>query len=600
MPGTTFTFDVFERITGPVKRIGDSFKKANAPLDRFRQKLNVTPKSIQKLENELAELNHKKRQSFSTKEIRIFNQQIAATERKIDQLNGGFGRIGSLGNRLKNSFSGVGGLMAGAFAVGGVTQFGGKVIDTISEFEKYEAVLTNLFGNSSMAKTVLNDITDFASKTPFQVNELTDSWVRMANQGFTPNMQQMTKLGDLASATGKDFTQLSEAILDAQTGEFERLKEFGIKASKSGNKVSFTFKGVKKEVDFTSDSIQKYLLGLGDLNGVQGASAAIMGTTGGRLSNLSDKWTQLQKTVGELFLPVIIWAINSLGVFVERLKVAVSWIGENKAMIKGWAVSIGTVVGGFLALWGAAKLFLAIKGMIATVTVAWSLFNGALGISKIAMIAFNIVASLNPIGMIVIAIGLAIGALVALATNFGGFRDFMIGLAKMFWKFHPFSWITNLVEKVFPNFFSNVKSVFGKIWNWLKTNLIEPLTSWFSGIGDFLGFGEIKMPSIADVNSSSESSTGSLLNDSDPYSVLTKGVDSSSTGNQKGTSKKPIGSKIDTMVSGVSGNIKNININIEKQVETMVFKTQNLAMSEMQVRSFMTRLITNAVNDVNF
>jgi len=59
----------------------------------------------------------------------------------------------------------------------------------------------------------------------------------------------MVKLGDLASSTGKSFDQLAEAVLDAQTGEFERLKEFGIKASANGDKVTFSFKEQKTTVE---------------------------------------------------------------------------------------------------------------------------------------------------------------------------------------------------------------------------------------------------------------------------------------------------------------------------------------------------------------
>jgi hypothetical protein len=37
---------------------------------------------------------------------------------------------------------------------------------------------------------------------------------------------------------GKDMMQMIEAVADASTGEFERLKEFGIKASKQGDQVA--------------------------------------------------------------------------------------------------------------------------------------------------------------------------------------------------------------------------------------------------------------------------------------------------------------------------------------------------------------------------
>ena len=62
---------------------------------------------------------------------------------------------------------------------------------------------------------------------------MTQSYITLANRGIKPTKEEIIKLGDLASSQGKDFNQLAEAMLDAQTGEFERLKEFGIKASKS-------------------------------------------------------------------------------------------------------------------------------------------------------------------------------------------------------------------------------------------------------------------------------------------------------------------------------------------------------------------------------
>ena len=102
----------------------------------------------------------------------------------------------------------------------------------------------------------------------------------------------------LASSVGKGFDQLAESVADATTGEFERLKEFGIKASKEGDKVTFTFKEQATTVDFTTKAIEKYVKGLGDLEGVSGSMAAISETLGGKVSNLGDKWDSLLNTIG--------------------------------------------------------------------------------------------------------------------------------------------------------------------------------------------------------------------------------------------------------------------------------------------------------------
>jgi hypothetical protein len=206
----------------------------------------------------------------------------------------------------------VGGIVAGAFAVGSIVSFGKGVIDATSQFQKFEAVLSNTLGSSSAAQLALSQIQEFAATTPFQVDELTGAFVKLANQGFKPNIDQMRLLGDLASSTGKSFDQLAEAILDAQTGEFERLKEFGVRASVAGDQVTFTFKGIKTQVDNTAESIQKYVLSLGAAEGVSGSMQKISGTLGGKISNVADSFNQFQITLGKLNSGVLFTFVSYL------------------------------------------------------------------------------------------------------------------------------------------------------------------------------------------------------------------------------------------------------------------------------------------------
>jgi hypothetical protein len=196
------------------------------------------------------------------------------------------------------AFKSVGLALAGAFSVGAFVSFGKEVLAVTAEFEKFGAVLGNTLGSDALAKLKLKEIEEFAAKTPFSVNELTSSYVKLANQGFKPTGDEMRKLGDLAASTGKSFNQLAEAIIDAQTGELERLKEFGIISQQSGDKVIFTFKGVQTTVDKSSEAIRNYVISLGNLEGVTGATAVISETLTGKISNLSDTWNQMLVSVG--------------------------------------------------------------------------------------------------------------------------------------------------------------------------------------------------------------------------------------------------------------------------------------------------------------
>lgn len=235
-------------------------------------------------------------------QLKDFNKAMTELKSEVGDLNKQVNKGNQDGikstNALSSAFSSLGKTMGGLFAADMLLSFGKAVIATTAEFQKMEAVLATTLGSKSAAKVAMDQIVDFASKTPFQVAELTDSFVKLANRGFKPTFDQMTSLGDLASSTGKSFDQLTEAALDAMTGEFERLKEFGIRASSEGDKVKFTFKGVTTEVQKTDEAIKDYLISLGNAEGVSGSMAAISATVGGQISNLEDNFSQLQLAIG--------------------------------------------------------------------------------------------------------------------------------------------------------------------------------------------------------------------------------------------------------------------------------------------------------------
>jgi hypothetical protein len=223
-------------------------------------------------------------------------------------------------NKMSGAFSDVGKTIAAVFTVDLLINFGKQILATTVEFQKMEAVLTTALGSNSAAKAAMQQIVDFASTTPFQVNELTDAFVKLSNMGFVPTMEQMRSMGDLASSVGKSFDQLAEAVIDAQTGEFERLKEFGIKAKTEGDVVQFTFKGITTEVAKSDKAIQEYLLSLGNLEGVSGSMEAIAATTGGAISNLQDNVTGLFKNIGDSSSGFMNWFIKDLNNLISTFR----------------------------------------------------------------------------------------------------------------------------------------------------------------------------------------------------------------------------------------------------------------------------------------
>ena len=250
-----------------------------------------------------------------------------------------------------SAFKSAGLALAGAFSAGAFISFGKEVLAVTAEFEKFGAVLGNTLGSSALANLKLKEIEEFAAKTPFSVQELTNSFVKLANQGFKPTGDEMRRLGDLAASTGKSFDQLAEAILDAQTGEFERLKEFGVRAQDAGDKVIFTFKGVQTTVDKSSEAIRNYVTSLGDAEGVSGSMAVISETLTGKISNLGDSWDQMLVSIGSntsgvfsSVISIISEAVNSITEFNKELNIASKFKIEG-TFIEGLAKSVGKLSG---------------------------------------------------------------------------------------------------------------------------------------------------------------------------------------------------------------------------------------------------------------
>lgn len=262
-----------------IKTFGD-LKKRTKELKNELDGLEVGSKRFNELKTEITR---------NQATIRRFNRELRDTKSLATRV----------GQGMTNAFKKVGGVIAGAFAVNAIIDFTKQVSNITAEFEKLKAVLSNTLGSKSEADKAFKNIQDFASRTNFSVLELTNAFVKLANQGFKPTMEEMENLADLANSTGKDFDQLAEAIIDAQVGEFERLKEFGIRAKKEGDQVKFTFKGVEEQVKFTETEIRKYILSLGDLNGVSGSTEKISKTLGGAISNLGDAFDSFLASLGE-------------------------------------------------------------------------------------------------------------------------------------------------------------------------------------------------------------------------------------------------------------------------------------------------------------
>lgn len=250
-------------------------------------------KDIDQLINALRKAG--KEAGMTEKEI---NDIVASTKKMGSEGTGQINSINKQFNNLVNDgIKKAGTALLAVFAFDKIKQFIGEVIKMTAEFQKFEAVLTNTLGSKSIARMALKEIADFAAKTPFSVQVLTENFIKLANRGLVPTMVQMRGLGDLSATLGKDISQVVEALLDVNNPE--RWKELGIVSQTAGDKVKLSFRGITLEADRTVEGVTKAAVALGEMEGVAGSMAAVSETLGGQISNLGDSWDAFLVTLGQ-------------------------------------------------------------------------------------------------------------------------------------------------------------------------------------------------------------------------------------------------------------------------------------------------------------
>ena len=262
----TFTLSAVDKATRKVRNVAKSIGDMTAP--------------VRKVRNSLRALNTQLGFPRVGRQIRLVGREFS-----------------KLGSQVTRAMGGI------ALAGGGIAfAFKRSFIDTAAEFERFETVLKTVEGSSEGAKRSMDWVSNFAAKTPFELAEVVDGFVKLKVFGLDPMNGMMKTLGDTAAAMGKNLEQPVEALKDAVSGGgFERLKDLGITANTVGKKTILTFQEDGKEIRKIVDKNNKALLQTTILDIWQkkfgGAADELSKTWGGMMSNLSDQWTRFANMV---------------------------------------------------------------------------------------------------------------------------------------------------------------------------------------------------------------------------------------------------------------------------------------------------------------
>ena len=221
------------------------------------------------------------------------------------------------------------GLLGAYLGASGLVRTFKGIVSINKEFESLSGSLKTVTGSAEKARAAFTLIEDFATSTPYQLEEIVDSFIRLKAMGLEPSMEALTSYGNTASAFGKNILEFVSAVTSATVGEFERLKTFGIKAKVEGERVKFIFQGVTTEVGKNAVEIENYLRSIGTIN-FAGAMKEQMDTMGGVMSNIEDAFGKLARNIGEAGLTTAIKdALKQFNDMVDGAEDAATSIGKG-------------------------------------------------------------------------------------------------------------------------------------------------------------------------------------------------------------------------------------------------------------------------------
>lgn len=266
--------------------------------------------------------------------VKVSEQGAKATSDRLDNLS--------------KSAKVAGAAVAGLASIVAATAYKAaqELVDSQRQLDKMSASLKTLTGSTQGARQALSILQDFARDTPYGLEQAVEGFRKLVALGLTPSEEALRSYGNTAAAMGKDLNQMIEAVADASTFEFERLKEFGIKAKQNKDDVEFTFQGTTTVVKKSAADIEQYLLNIGNVN-FAGAMADQANTLNGAIASASDSWSQLKMTLAtSLDVGALAEPIRYIDDLIQELNAQVA-SGELAAEMRMWgdiASEVGSAI----------------------------------------------------------------------------------------------------------------------------------------------------------------------------------------------------------------------------------------------------------------
>jgi phage-related protein len=499
-----------EIVAAFAKALADStaaYGAGDKRTEEYRIKLNNAQAALVGLEGKLQD-NESAIKNFG-KETETASQKTLSWKENLEKLDAG---LQSGINALKPVAAGIAAIGTAAIAAG--TQ----IFNSTAEMGKYADELITMSNQTGVSTQTLQEWTYAAQFIDTEVETMTGSMAKMIRQMDAAR----TGTGDSAAAfatLGISVTDSSGQLLNSQTVFMQAIDALG---------------RVANETERDALAMQIFGKSAQDLNPLIIAGSAELQRLGQEAQNtgvvmstqtitafgaFDDSMNTLNATIDgakNSFLTALLPAIQSIIPVVQDLALKFGdWLRSDGAqqLLSDLGAKIQSV-----ATWISENLTTAVNGAISVFntiadTLGWvtdnfgtlvtigGIVTGMLATLKIAQIAVNIAMAANPMGLIIIAIGALVTAIVALISNWDNVKKSITqvwdsikkavsdGVEKIRNAFQSvIDWFGNIVNgiwKIGENIVNGIWDGISGAYNWIKDKIsgwVDSVLGWFKDL----------------------------------------------------------------------------------------------------------------------
>lgn len=305
----------YERLQVTTKKLSAEQDKQKTTLTGLKGQLNAAGVDMKQLSR--AQTQAAESAQFATAKLREFTasqRQAADSAQRVAQAQQqAAAQTKNLGTASTQAESGISrltaslkGVVAGAAAYLSLQKLKESlfaILKTGDQFEKFQQQLTVAFGSAEKGREAFAFIKDFAKNTPLELNQVTESFLKLKNFGIDPTNGTLQALVDQNSALGGSYETLNGLILATgqawakcklQGEEILQLVERGVPVydllSKATGRTAAEIQNLSSQGKLGRDVIKQLIDEIAKQN--LGAASQQMKTLSGLVSNLKDQATE--------------------------------------------------------------------------------------------------------------------------------------------------------------------------------------------------------------------------------------------------------------------------------------------------------------------